>query len=441
MVSYTLKGFVDMLMVGHLGMEALAGVGLAGILAWNLTAFPWGALRGQRPLVSQYLGAGDRAAALSFGIHAFYFALGASAFFFMFAGQLGDLARRLGESSNISLDSAIMAGEYLMLRMLWSAPMLLAMAVAEYLRSTERPRIPMAADLLAHPLNVAFNYVLIFGKFGAPAMGVRGAAIGTGLADLCAMLVMFWLARPKRGQWAEISGEHPLRFRWARMKRVFETGWTGGFQFTLEGGSFALITYFVSFLGTASLAIHQAAIQLVHMSILPAVAIADGGSVLIGKYVGELRWDEVRKTVRSVLELVLPFMCLMGVIFVVWGEYLMGLFLKDGDLVEQAKALAMGGSVAIAVAIWQFGDAFQVTYRFCLRATGDHKWVMWCGILVSWILNVPIIAGVVFWLNGDVFHAWLAFTGEIYIGAWIFHRRWRSGVWKEKRLVSANESE
>ena len=180
MVSYTLKGFVDMLMVGHLGMEALAGVGLAGILAWNLTAFPWGALRGQRPLVSQYLGAGDRAAALSFGIHAFYFALGASAFFFMFAGQLGDLARRLGESSNISLDSAIMAGEYLMLRMLWSAPMLLAMAVAEYLRSTERPRIPMAADLLAHPLNVAFNYVLIFGKFGAPAMGVRGAAIGTG---------------------------------------------------------------------------------------------------------------------------------------------------------------------------------------------------------------------------------------------------------------------
>ncbi|MBT3339872.1 MAG: MATE family efflux transporter [Planctomycetes bacterium] len=436
MVSYTLKGFVDMLMVGHLGLEALAGVGLAGILAWNITAFPWGALRGQRPLVSQYLGAGDTTAALSFGVHAFYFATMASALFVVFASQLGQFGQWVGETSNISPESAIIAGEYLGLRMLWAAPMLLAMAVAEYLRSTERPRIPMAADLLSHPLNVAFNYVLIFGKFGIPAMGVRGAAIGTGLADLCAMTVMFWLARPKRGQWAQLSQEHPLRFRWSRMKRVFETGWTGGFQFMIEGGAFALITYFVGFLGTASLAIHQAAIQLVHMSIMPAVAVADGGSVLIGKYVGELRWEQVRKTVRSVLQLILPFMCLMGVVFVVWGEELMGLFLKDSDPIVHAKAIEMGGMVAIAVAAWQFGDAFQITYRFCLRATGDHKWVMWAGILVSWLLNVPIIAATIFWFNGDVFHAWMAFTAEIYIGGWIFHRRWRSGVWKSKRLVS-----
>lgn len=60
MISYALKGFVDTLMVGQVGLEALAGVGFAGVVAWTITSFPFGALRGQRPLVSQHLGAGER---------------------------------------------------------------------------------------------------------------------------------------------------------------------------------------------------------------------------------------------------------------------------------------------------------------------------------------------------------------------------------------------
>ena len=77
--------------------------------------------------------------------------------------------------------------------MFWMAPMLLSLAVAEYLRSIELPRIPMIADLLAHPLNVLFNYALIFGHFGFPALGIEGAAIGTGLADLCALIFLLIL--------------------------------------------------------------------------------------------------------------------------------------------------------------------------------------------------------------------------------------------------------
>ena len=75
MMSLTFKGVIDMLMVGRLGTEALAAVGLAGLLAWNLIAFPMGMLRGQRPLVSQYLGAGDKKSAFSYGAHSFYVAL------------------------------------------------------------------------------------------------------------------------------------------------------------------------------------------------------------------------------------------------------------------------------------------------------------------------------------------------------------------------------
>lgn len=436
MISYTLKSFIDTLMVGHLGLEALAGVGLAGVLVWTLGSFPFGALRGQRPLVSQYFGAGDHKATLSFAVHAFYFAGCASLVFLLAAEPLATLTRWIGDSSTISEPASIMASDYVRIRMIWMGPMLLSLAIAEYLRSIELPRIPMIADLLAHPLNIVFNYLLIFGHFGFPALGVEGAAIGTGLADLCALIFLIIFARPKgerRLFW--ISGD-AFRFSWTRLKRVLETGYTGGVQFALEGVSFLLITYFVSFLGTASLAIQQAAIQLVHMSILPAVALADGGSVLIGKFVGEKKWEEVSHTVHSVLSIILPFMCIMSLCFITFGEDLIGLFINDSDTSIQANTILIGGSVAWAMALWQVGDAFQITYRRCLRATGDHKWVMWIGILMSWIVNIPVIAITIFYFEGTIFHAWLAFAIEVYLGAWIFHRRWRSGAWKEKRLVN-----
>ena len=113
----------------------------------------------------------------------------------------------------------------------------------------------------------------------------------------------------------------------------------------------------------------------------------------------------------------------------------MGLFLKDSNTNMQSHAIVLGTQVAWALALWQVGDAFQVTYRHCLRATGDHKWVMWIGILMSWVVNIPVVACTIFYFHGTIVHTWLAVAIEIYLGAWIFHRRWQSGVWKEKRLV------
>ena len=128
-------------------------------------------------------------------------------------------------------------------------------------------------------------------------------------------------------------------------------------------------------------------------------------------------------------------MGLMGLVFAVYGVSLMGLFLHDQDPSQRQNAIEMSAPVVWVLALWQLGDALQVTYRHCLRATGDHKWVMWVGILMSWVLSVPLIAAVIFWWDGAIHHAWLAVSIEIYIGAWLFHRRWSGGRWRSKRLV------
>ena len=427
MVSMTLKGAIDMFMVGQLGAEAVAAVGFAGMVAWNLVAGPMGVFRGQRPLVSQYLGAGDPKAAFEFGAHAVYLAAVCGVALLFLSQWAPEFMHWIVQSTEMTEKSGQLSGDYLQVRMAWSGPWLLALSVGEYLRSVGRPRISMAADLICHPLNILLSWCFIFGHFGFPSMGVRGAALGTGIADLLAMLTMFWLAKPE-------TKIIPPKYQWNRMKKVLSTGITGGIQFSLESVSYGIITFFVARLGTVPMAVHQIGITLIHLSMMPGVAIADGASILVGQFTGEKKWKLVRDSTTHALQIMLPFVLSMGVIYWFGGRWLVSLYLPADDP-HYAESLALGAGLMIAAAIWQFGDAFQFTYRFSLRAAGDHHWVMRTGILCSWVISVPLAWAVVEVFDGGVVAVWMAWNGEIYFGAWLFWRRWRSGIWMKKRLV------
>lgn len=440
MLSFTLRGFIDMAMVGQLGTDVLGGVGIASIASWVALTVPWGILRGQRPLVAQYLGAGQKKRAFSFGVHAFYVAGAVGLLVLLFRAQLGAGFAAFTAQTELTAAGVAQGSDYFVTRMAWALPTLLTFAVAEYLRSVGQTRVPMVADLVVHPLNVVFNYMLIFGNFGLPAMGARGAALGTGISDLIGLLLILFLAAPRRNSYgAELRDA--MRLRWARMKEVVKVGFTGGVQFSIESSSFLMVSWIIGHAGQQALAVHQAGIQIIHLAMLPAVAVADAGSVLIGRYVGSLQWDSVRRTLRSTLEVLVPFMALMSLVFLLFGREMVAVFLKDDDPLRLEQALNLGAGVMLAAALWTTGDALQITFRFALRATGDHHWVMWTGILCSWLLNFPLAWWVVFVLDGDVAQVWLMLAAEVFGGGAIFVWRWRSGAWMRKRLVEAAEEE
>lgn len=435
MLSFTLKGFVDTLMVGRLGTEALGAVGFAAVATWFALTFPWGILRGQRPLISQYLGAGERPKAFSFGVHAFALAVLSGVVLMIFAGPLAEVFRGFAASTEMNAAGVETSTSYYRIRLTFLLPALMTFAVAEYLRSVGNTRIPMVVDLVAHPLNIAFNWALIFGKLGLPAMGADGAALGTGLADLCAFLVILYLARPK-----QFPARDTLLLRWSRMKEVVKVGMTGGVQYSLESLAFLSITWVVGKTDSVALAVHTAGIHLVHLSLLPAVAVADAGSVLIGKFVGELNYQAVFRTLRSTLQIIVPFMSCMGLVYLVFGRELTSLFLTNEDPEVLERALDLGAGVMVACALWQLGDSLQIAFRFSLRAAGDHVWVMWTGILCTWLLSIPLAWWVVFVLEGTVVMVWYTWSAESFIGGCIFLWRWRSRAWMKKRLVKDGQS-
>jgi multidrug resistance protein, MATE family len=431
MMSFTIKGFVDTLMVGQLGTDVLGAVGLASVATWLAMTFPWGILRGQRPLISQYLGAGQQEKAFSFGIHAFALALFCGLAVLAFSNPLTGLFHIYASSTDLTLEGTKIADEYFLTRVQWLLPTFLTLAIAEYLRSVGETRVPMLVDLFVHPLNIFFNWVLIFGHLGFEPMGATGAALGTGIADLCALALILIIVKPKH----RFTVEH-LKLKVARLRKVLSVGFTGAVQYSLEAVSFVTITWFIGKTGTTAVAVHQVGIQLIHISMLGGAAIADGGSVLIGQYVGEKNYAAVRKTLRSTLEIMTPYMLLVGACFVIFREQLGDMFLNNDDPVEYATAMRLSSGVLIAAAIWQIGDAMQIAFRFALRAAGDHVWVMWAGILCTWLLSMPVAYVVVFTFDGDVADVWMAWNAEILVGSAFFVQRWRSGKWVKKRLVN-----
>ena len=433
MISVTAKGVVDTRMVGELGTDAMAGVGLAMVLAFNALCFGMGVLRSQKSLVSQYLGAGDKTTSYAYGVHAFYAAIGFAGVCVLLGAFGGSVFGAFAGGTKLSNAALSEGTAYFNSRLYWSGAMLLSLSVAEYLRSTGRTRLPMAADLISQPLNVLFNYALIFGKFGMPEMGVVGAAVGTGLSDLFSLVLMLAFAKPSK-RWKPASWE-PYRFHLGHFWRVITVGFYGGVQFTIEVGSYTLITWFISYLSTVAMAAHHAAIQVLHFSFMSAVAIADGGSVLVGRYVGSLDWEAVRRSYRSMLQLSLPVRAGRGLICLIFGDWSMGQFLHNDDPETQAEAIRVGAAVLAVAAAWQIGDSYQICYRFALRAAGDHKWVMWVGIACSWLMSAPLAAAAVFWIKGGLTTVWWMWSAEIYLGALIFGRRWAGGKWMKMRLV------
>jgi len=367
MMSFTIKGFVDTLMVGQLGTDVLGAVGLASVATWMAMTFPWGILRGQRPLISQYLGAGQPEKAFSFGIHAFALALFCGIAVLIFSGPLTSAFGIYAGSTDLSIGGVQIASDYFLTRMQWLLPTFLTLAIAEYLRSVGETRVPMLVDIFVHPLNIFFNWVLIFGHLGFEPMGAKGAALGTGIADVCALTLIFIIVKPKHKLTIGL-----LKLKLDRLREVLSVGFTGAVQYSLEAVSFVTITWFIGKTGTVAVAVHQVGIQLIHISMLGGAAIADGGSVLIGKYVGEKNYTAVRKTLRSTLEIMTPYMLFIGACFIIFREQIGDMFINNDDPVEYATAMRLSSGVLIAAAIWQLGDALQIAFRFALRAAGDQ---------------------------------------------------------------------
>jgi multidrug resistance protein, MATE family len=410
-------GVADTLMVGRLGPEAIGAVGIGSSLFIGVVIFAMGLMLGLDTLVSQAYGASRLEECHRWLLHGVVLGIIVSvpATFVLFG-----LSRLL---SSWGMDPVVLALTQPYLDVLaWSAPALLMYAAfRRYLQGIGVVRPVMIALFVANIVNVIVNWVLIYGKFGAPAMGVRGSAWATVIARIvmAAYLLGVIVAR-ERGRRPGLF-ETPLVIEAHRMRQLIALGFPAAGQVTLEVGVFAAATALAGRLAPIALASHQIALNIAACSFMVPLGISSAGAVRVGHAVGRGDAYAAERAGWTALLFGAAFMSCMAAAFIFAPRLLIGAFTRD------AGVLVLGSALLFIAAVFQLFDGIQGVATGVLRGLGDTRTPMLWNLFGHWCVGLPLGYWLCFILGRGVTGLWWGLSiGLIICGialSWVWAKR------------------
>jgi MATE family multidrug resistance protein len=413
-VSYSVMTLVDTVLVGHLGRAELAGVGLGGVMAFVFLCFSIGLLRGANTLVAQAVGAGRQQEAAGYQGAAIVAALGLG---FVTIG-IGQVAAELLRAFAASPAAGEAVHTYLRIRILGAPFMLLFVAFREVRYGKGESRSPMRATVIANLVNIGLAYLFVF----VWRRGVAGAAYATVIAHAVEAGV---LALPRLREGWGLS-------TWTRahLRALWRIGGPLGIQFTLEVGSFGLLSLLISGLSDVDMAAHQIALQVIHFSFLPAFAVAEAGAVLAGQAVGAGRDDLVIRVARRALAVTSVYTGLWTLVLVFGSRIIVSGFTPDGAVLTTTVALLH------LAAVFQVLDAANMVARGALRGAGDVRFSAVVGVTTSWLCTPPLAWFLGYRMHLGALGGWLGLCLEIVVGATILWWRLERRGWAKAALAT-----
>ena len=408
----------DAVMLGWYSVEALAAEVLGGTLFFVLfimgSGFAWAVM----PMVASAQASGEETqvrrvtrmglwASLAYGVVVLPVMIWSRTVF--------DL---LGQDTGVSE----LAGEYLEIAGWGIVPALLVMVLKSYLAALERTSVVLWVTLAAVVVNVGINYLLIFGNFGFPEMGVRGAAIASLLVNIAALLALAVYV-------AASAPEHALFQRfwrpdWEALGAVFRLGWPIGLTSLAEVGLFAAASVMMGWLGTLSLAAHGIALQVTSVVFMVHLGLSNVATVRAGQAYGRGDGPGLRDGAKVVLGMAGAVALATMVLFLLLPDLLIGVFL-DPDDPDRAAVMAAGRQLLAAAALFQLVDAAQVSALGLLRGVQDTHVPMLIAALSYWAVGVPVsyVLGFIFDLGGPGIWLGLA-AGLALAGVFMLVRFW-----------------
>lgn len=439
-LGWITMGMVDTLMVGRVSAEAIGAVGIGSSLFIAVGVFAMGLVLGLDTLVAQAWGAGRVDECHVWLVHGLVLSI------LVTVPVTAVLWLVLANLHRWSLHPQVfpLTAAYLEI-VIWSVfPLLLYASFRRYLQAMGVVRPVMIALILANVMNAIGNWVLIFGKFGAPAMGVRGAAWATVASRTVMAAVLLAAIVYREGLFRRDSGprdapglfETPLRVDLWRMNRLLRLGLPAATQMMLEVGVFAAATALAGRLVPAALAAHQIALHYAAFTFMIPFGISSAGAVRVGHAVGRRDPAGVRRSGWMALVLGVGFMLCGAAVFVLVPRILIAAFTSDADV------LTIGASLLLVAAVFQLFDGLQGVATGVLRGLGDTRSPMIWNFGGHWLIGLPLGYTLAFSMGLGVVGLWWGLsTGLIICGVglvlvWMRHLRGGIGIAPSSREVS-----
>ena len=410
---------IDMLMVGILGVAALAAVGLSMQFMMVIQAVMTFYAVGSSALISRYIGSGrvHRASAVVFvGL---WVAVGGS----LIVGLIGwnfsaDFFRWMGSSNEVI---ALGSGYFGIVSLGMSLIFLDTLAYSA-LSAAGDTRTSLFIKIASAFLNAGLNYVFIFGHGGFEAMGVEGAAYATVCAYGFSVVIYGWLLIRKGG----VLGIYPI-FLLSDLKKMIAIGTPAAVERVVGVTSFLLFVMMIASQGTEALAGYQIGLRIEALAFMPGFGFSVAAMVLAGQYIGSRQYDHAYESGVLSAKIAMVFMGSVGIILFTIPEILIRFFTNDSATIDQAALYLR------LVGIAQIPLALTFVLSGALRGAGATKQSMQISIGSLWLFRI-IPSYLIVTFGGGVLGIYVAMSIETFIKGWWFWRVYRQKEWLREKI-------
>lgn len=411
---------IDNLMVGSLGELELNAVGVSVQLFFINWMLLFGFTSGSATFISQFYGVNDIRNIKRTTGFALTVAGGIGLMFFIAAMLIPEYILRIFTKFPEVIELGV---TYIRT----GAPCFLFLAVTQpftvALRATQQTRLPLYASVTALVTNTFLNYVLIFGKFGAPAMGVQGAALATSIARLLEMSIILYIVFGRKNI---VAGRLKEYFGYSRelAVRIIKNALPTTINETMWGlGTSMYVAAFARISITAGAAI-QACNTISNMFSLAAFSVGDAVLILVGQKLGEGKKELAYEMSKKMTIAGIVIGVIMGIGVIVAGEPLLSLFEFTEDGAEAAKKILIVYGATMVLSLY---NGIHVTGT--LRCGGDTKFAMFTEVGTVWLIGVPLAFITALYLGWPIYFALLAVKSEEAVKALILTKRYLSKKW------------
>lgn len=411
-----LVAIVDIFLTGGLGAAAIAATGLGQLQIFVIMTIFWGLSTGTTVVIAHLTGAGRHEEARKAAWAAILSCIAMTAIISI-AGTLGGgaLARLMGVTPEVQ----VLADEYIRLVFIWLIWTTGVNILSAIMHGVGNTRTPMEGILLVNILHVLIAWPLIYGKFGLPALGVKGAAIAINLSEFIGCSYLLWQAFRKNYLRIAMPGKDLFG-------KIWQVGWPVALErVAQQSGQLVYSSVIISY-GTTAYAAHQIGLSIESLSFMPGAGMGIAAATLMGQSLGAKKYQRAHLSHLEALRLAMVVMGVMAVIFLTIPQYLVMVFTNDPEVIRQ------GAVFLRIVAFAQIPLAISFVYAGSLRGAGDTFYVFIVTLLTMWGVRTLLawIAGPV--LNLSLYAVWSVFLVDWYVRAaafaWRYHKRDLHGV-------------
>lgn len=412
-LGHIFVGVTDAAFVGQIGSNEQAAVSLAGSLYVLVLVFALGISMGVTPLVAEADAEKDITRSRSLLKNGLVVNLLVGTGLFLLLLFVSPLLYHFDQPPVV----VQLAIPFLNVMTLSMIPLALFSSFKQFAEGLSFTKAAMVISLSANLLNIVLNYVLVFGHWGFPEMGLMGSCWASFIAR-CAMAVCLFLFvfynRDFKPYWQKLN---EVKISWNISKTILSIGVPSGMQWVFEIGAFSFAVLMIGWIGAKQQAAHLIALSLAAVTYMFASGLSAAVAVRVGNHLGLKDKGGIRMAGFSAFIMVLCFMFTSALMFIVFRNILPGFFSKEIEVIEIASTLL------IIAALFQLWDGVQVVALGALRGLKDTLWPTIITLIAYWVIGLPVSYFLAFRLNFGVEGVWWGLSSGLFAAALLLFLR------------------